>query len=205
MAVVLREGLLYQYPAQLNEMALRVRIDESVFDELIVRDSDLDYDEFVVQPGTKFSVDGQPVIFKRFISQPRVDHFQPQDGDIWVSAELEAGGETMQPVFLIRGNQPSGIRDEIRELGLYAHLVSLNPETNEATLRLAKTAPREPLRIPLAVAPRSFRTDYVTLQAIEFPGINLFWMGSTSMMLGLLLSMFVRIRQRQRLPGDASE
>ena len=203
-ALVLREGLLYHFPAQLNDIALRVRIDESVFDDLIVRDSDLDYDEFVVEPGSTITVDGQVITFQRFISQPRVDHFQPKDGDIWVSAELEADGATMQPVFLIRGNQPSGIRDEIRDLGLFAHLVSLNPETNEATLRIAKTAPREPLRIPLGVALRSYRTDYVTLQAIEFPGINLFWIGSTSMMLGLLLSMFVRIRQRQGLPGDAA-
>ena len=134
-----------------------------------------------------------------------MDHFRPEDGDIWVSALLEAGGQTMQPVFLIRGNQPSGVRDEISELGLYAHLASLDPETNEATLRLAYAEPQSATSIPVAIAPRSFRTDYVTLQAIEFPGINLFWIGSTSMMLGLLLSMFVRIRQRHRLPGDAAE
>ena len=196
-AIVLREGLLYHYPAQINDMSLRIKIDESVFEQLLVKDADLDYDEFVLEPGATFTVDGQEITFRRFISQPKVGHFQPEDGDIWVSALLESGGQTMQPVFLIRGNQPSGVRDEIRELGLFAHLVSLNPETNEATLRVAKVNRTQPLQIPLAVAPRSYRTDYITLQAIEFPGINLFWAGSLGMMIGLLISMVNRIRTRR--------
>ncbi|PPK86466.1 cytochrome c-type biogenesis protein CcmF [Neolewinella xylanilytica] len=196
-AIVLREGLLYHYPAQINDMSLRIKIDESVFERLLVKDDDLDYDEFVVEPGSTFTVDGQQITFRQFISQPQVDHFSAKDGDIWVSALLEADGQTMQPVFLIRGNQPSGVRDEIRDLGLYAHLTSLNPETNEATLRVAKIRSQAPLQIPLAVAPRSYRTDYITLQAIEFPGINLFWFGSTSMMLGLLISMVIRMRDKR--------
>jgi cytochrome c-type biogenesis protein CcmF len=90
------------------------------------------------------------------------------------------------------------VRDEITSIGLYAHLVSLDPETSKATLRVAKIDPYEALTIPLAVAPRSYRTDYITLQVIEFPGINLFWFGTIAMMLGLLISMVVRMRTRGR-------
>ncbi|NJB85331.1 cytochrome c-type biogenesis protein CcmF [Lewinella marina] len=201
-AIVLREGLLYHYPAQLNDMSLRVKIDESIFDQLLVKDADLEYREFVVEPGSRFRVGDREVTFQRFISQPEVNHFQPQDGDIYVSALLESAGLTMQPVFLIRGNQPSGVRDEITELGLYAHLVSLNPETNEATLRVANAQPKSAPTIPVAVAPRSYRTDYITLQAIEFPGISLFWFGTTSMMIGLLISMVTRLRSRRLAARD---
>ncbi|WP_116124431.1 cytochrome c biogenesis protein CcsA [Lewinella sp. IMCC34183] len=196
-ALVLREGLLYHFPAQINDMSLRIKIDESVFEQLLVQDEDLNYREFVVTPGTTFRLGDRQITFDRFISQPRVDHFEPDDGDIWVSALLECEGYEMQPIFLIRGNQPSGVRDEISELGLYAHLTSLNPETNEATLRVAQAQPKAARSIPLAVAPRSFRTDYITLQAIEFPGINLFWIGATSMMLGLLVSMVTRMRAKR--------
>ncbi|MEM9260442.1 MAG: cytochrome c-type biogenesis CcmF C-terminal domain-containing protein, partial [Bacteroidota bacterium] len=42
-ALVLREGLLYHYPAQINDIATRVKIDESVFDQLLVAEEDLDY------------------------------------------------------------------------------------------------------------------------------------------------------------------
>ncbi len=201
-ALILREGLLYHYPAQLNDMSLRVKIDERVFDQLLMQDENLDYQEFVVTPGSNFRVGGQEVTFLQFVSQPNLDHFQPQEGDIWVSALLESQGQTMEPVFLIRGNQPGGIRDEISSLGLYAHLVSLNPQTNEATLRVAKTPPTQALSIPIAVAPKSYRTDYITLQAIEFPGINLFWFGAIAMMLGLLISLFVRMRSRLPAPRE---
>lgn len=196
-ALVLREGLLYHYPAQLNDMSLRVKIDETVFEQLLVRDSDLEYEEFTVNPGSTISVDGREVIFERFVSRPDVPHFTPQDGDIWVSALLRSEGKMMQPVFFIRGNQPSGVRDEIGELGLYAHLASLNPETDEAVLRIARKSGVNDFTIPIAVAPRSYRTDYVTLQVIEFPGINLFWIGSVSMMVGLFISMFMRVRERR--------
>ncbi len=202
-ALILREGLLYHYPAQINDMALRVKIDEGVFDALMVQDEDLAYQEFVLTPGSTFRVGGQEVTFQKFVSQPQLDHFQSKEGDIWVSALLESEGQAMQPVFLIRGNQPGGIRDEITSLGLYAHLVSLNPQTNEATLRVAAARPPESLMIPIAVAPKSYRTDYITLQAIEFPGINLFWFGATSMMLGLLISLFVRLRSK--MPATRNE
>jgi cytochrome c-type biogenesis protein CcmF len=196
-ALILRDGLLYHYPAQINDMSLRVKIDESVFERLLVRDDDLDYEEFVVTPGSTVYVDGTPVTFERFVSQTQVDHFQPEEGDIWVSALLRAEGYEMQPVFLIRGNQPSGVRDEITQLGLYAHLASLNPETNEATLRIARGETNQDIAIPLSVAPRSYRTDYITLQAIEFPGINLFWFGTIAMMTGLLISMVNRMREKR--------
>lgn len=198
-SLVLREGLLYHYPAQINDVSLRVKIDESIFDQLFVDEAELVYQEYQVQPGTTFMVGDKEITFHQFVSKPDVSHFSPLEEDIWVSALLEVEGRSMQPIFLIRGNQPSGIRDEIRELGLYAQLMSLDPKTNEATLRIAKTAPRETVAVPIAVATKSYRSDYVTLQVIEFPGINLFWIGTISMMLGLLISLVVRIRQRRQL------
>lgn len=203
-ALILREGLLYHYPAQLNDMSLRIKIDESVFEQLLVKDSDLDYLEYVVTPGSTVRVGEHQLTFERFVPQPQVPHFTPQDDDIWVSALLSSGGQSMQPVFLIRGNQPSGVRDEITDLGLYAHLTSVNTETDEATLRVALASARTAPAIPIAVAPRSYRTDYITLQAIEFPGINLFWFGTISMMVGLLISMAVRIASRRRTVVDHS-
>ncbi|MCP9235146.1 cytochrome c biogenesis protein CcsA [Lewinella sp. JB7] len=200
-ALVLREGLLYHYPAQINDMSLRIKIDESVFEQLLTKDADLNYREYLVKPGNSIVIGDRVVTFEKFVSQPQVEHFQPQEGDIWVSALLESEGQSMQPVFLIRGNQPSGVRDEITSLGLYAHLVSLNPETNEATLRIATAPPQQAFSIPLAVAPKSYRTDYITLQAIEFPGINLFWFGTISMMVGLLVSMVFRLRSRKAPAG----
>lgn len=201
-ALVLREGLLYHYPAQLNEISTRLKIDESVFDQLLVAEDDLQYQEFVVKPGTSFTVGDKQVTFQNFQPNPQVDHYTPREGDIAVSAQLQieaTDGSTgsLEPVFIIRDKVPSRIRDEQRELGLFANLVNLNPETSEATLLVAEAPRRGALKIPVAVATNSSRSDWLALQAIEFPGINLFWFGTIAMMGGLLISMVFRIRERR--------
>lgn len=196
-AIILRDGLLYQYPAQLNELNVRVKIDESIFDELLVDEKELNYREVKAKPGETFEVDGQKIFFERFDPAPKVDHYQPMADDIAVGATLKPEGsqDVLEPVFIIRDKQAVRARDENRELGIYANFVNLDPKTNEATFYIARTAPRKDLTVPIAVA-RSKRSDWIALQAIEFPGINLFWIGSIMMLLGLALSMFFRLRSK---------
>ncbi len=201
-ALVFREGLLLHYPAQIDLINTRLKIDESVFDELLTPEDELDYREITVAPGSTFEVAGQRMEFVQFNPQPVVDHYAPVEGDIAVSAQLrlftpDDGSEILEPVFVIRDKQPSRVRDESRRLGIYANLVNINPQTNEATLMIAKASPRADLAVPVAVATNSFRSDYIGLQAIEFPGINIFWLGTVSMMLGFLVSLVVRLNGRK--------
>jgi len=79
---------------------------------------------------------------------------------------------------------------------LFSNLVNLNPETSEATLLIAQGPPRDAIHVPVAIATKSSRSDWLALQAIEFPGINLFWFGTIAMMMGLLISMVLRLRGR---------
>ncbi len=207
LAIVLREGLLYQFPAQINNFSIRVKIDESVFDQLLIDEATLDYKAVEVAPGETFEVAGQRWKFLSFHSNPQLDHYQPAAGDIAVSALLEmedAAGNRheMEPVFVIRDKQAVRARDEIRDLGWYANFVNLDPATNKATFYMAKTAPQPPLQVPIAIATQSARADWIALQAIEFPGIKLFWWGSILMLVGLAFSMIVRLRQRHPIRED---
>ncbi|OAV45523.1 cytochrome c biogenesis protein CcsA [Lewinella sp. 4G2] len=202
-ALVLREGLLYHYPAQINEISTRVKIDESIFSQLLVPEDSLNYQEIKVKPGEQFKFGDLDVTLRRFQPQPKVDHYQSVEGDIAVSAVLDVtqNGEPvaeLQPVFIIRDNSPSRVRDENRKLGLYANLVNLDPQTSEATLLVAQSEARGEISVPIAVATKSDRSDWLALQAIEFPGINLFWIGTIAMMLGLLINMVLRIREKRR-------
>ena len=204
LALVLRGGLLYHYPAQLNEISTRVKIDESIFEELLVADEDLRYQEYTLKAGGSVRVGDREVTFERFQPQPDVSHYDPREGDVAVSAVLnvsapDGAAGSLQPVFVIRDNTPSRIRDEHRATGIFANLVNINPQTGEATLLIAQAPPRGDLTIPIAIATDSERSDWLALQAIEFPGINLFWIGTIAMMLGLLINMVVRIRQRRRV------
>ena len=60
---------------------------------------------------------------------------------------------------------------------------------------VAQTAPKVINSVPVELATNSLRSDYIVLEAIEFPGINLFWAGSVFMMIGLLLGMWNRMSQ----------
>lgn len=206
-AIVLREGLLFQFPAQLNDLSIRVKIDESIFDQLLIDEAQLDYKEVKAKPGETIEVAGQPLRFLQFTPKPAVDHYQPMPDDIAVSAVLETkdkAGNThrMEPVLVIRDRQAVRARDEIRELGIYANFVNLDPATNEATFYIAKTSPPPPLLVPLAVATKSARADWIAIQAIEFPGINLFWWGSILMLVGLAFSMVVRLQEKRLISQE---
>jgi cytochrome c-type biogenesis protein CcmF len=46
--------------------------------------------------------------------------------------------------------------------------------------------------VPLRIATDAARTDFIVFEAIEFQGINLFWLGSIAMMLGFFVSLGAR-------------
>ena len=202
-ALVLREGLLYHYPAQLNDISTRVKIDESVFEQLLVGDDELNYQEFTVKPGGSFRMEDKEFTFEGFQPNPEVSHYAPVENDVSVGARLSVrydDGRTteLEPVFVIRDKTPLRYRAEQRELGLFANLVNIDPESGNATLLVAQGEPRGELLVPIAVATNSARSDWLALQAIEFPGINFFWAGTILMMVGLLVSLVLRLRQRRK-------
>jgi cytochrome c-type biogenesis protein CcmF len=50
--------------------------------------------------------------------------------------------------------------------------------------------------LPIEIAEDAPRNDYIVLEAILFPGINLFWAGSLIMLFGMFLGMYKRLRKR---------
>ncbi|MBC7884098.1 MAG: hypothetical protein H7X99_01385, partial [Saprospiraceae bacterium] len=59
------------------------------------------------------------------------------------------------------------------------------------TFKIAKDN-RKTAKIKIAVAKDVPRNDYLILQATVFPGINLFWLGSIMMMVGLFIASWAR-------------
>jgi cytochrome c-type biogenesis protein CcmF len=52
--------------------------------------------------------------------------------------------------------------------------------------------PADQAGIPLEIAEDAARSDYIVLEAIIFPGINLVWLGSLMMLLGLAVGLWRR-------------
>ncbi len=200
--VVLREQLLYSYPVQMNELSSKVRLHPDVLDQILTPEDDLDYQSFEVKQGESITFGDQKIQFLSFNKEPEHPAYEAQEGDIAVGAMInvqDPDGNTYsgQPLYFIRGNRPYNLKYEIQELGIHLRFMGLNPSTESMELMVAKGEKKTGGPIPLELATNSLRSDYIVLEAIEFPGINLFWLGTILMMLGLGMGMVMRIRQRQ--------
>ena len=140
------------------------------------------------------------MVFSGFSKTPKHPGYQPEEGDIAVSALVDVHTQKgasfrAEPVYFIRENRPYNLKAHLAEEGLHLRFTAIDPVSETLTLLIAKEKLRKE-GIPIQIATDSLRTDWIVLQAIEFPGISLFWLGSSMMMLGFLLSMAVRMRKK---------
>jgi len=204
--LVLRGQMLYTYPVQLNELSMKVRLGEEALGALFTPEEELAYRKFVLKQGDSFTLNGLNITFAGFEKDPRHPAYEAQEGDIAVGArfDLEYAGQRFSalPVYLIRGTRPFNLKDELPELGLHFRFTGIDPQSETIEVLVAQRPGGLP-QIPVEIAKKSFRTDYIVLEAILFPGINLFWLGTCLMMLGLLVSfLHRRLRQPDAISAD---
>jgi len=199
--LALRGQLLYSYPEQINDISTKVRLNEGIFDAVFGPELELQYDTFTFKQGDRILYNGYDIQFAGFNRSPEHPNYSPKEGDIAVSAMMSAqapdGATGMaQPVYLIRDSRPFNLKDQLVEQGLHFRFTGIDPATETIEMMITSSG-EEILPIPFDIATDSLRSDYIVLEAIEFPGINLFWLGTILMMVGLLFSMFVRMGQRR--------
>lgn len=201
--LALRGQLVYSYPEQINELNTKVRLTDDLFNRAFNFDNRLEYQEYELQQGESVQVGDLNVQLLQLVPNPQHPDYQPQEGDIAIGAILQvttpAGAQYQaRPIYLIRGNQGMGVQDMVPEIGLNAGFARFDPNTETGQFYIAQSVPPSDFDVPVEVATDSLRSDYIVLEAIEFPGINYFWIGTTLMMIGLTISMAHRISQKYR-------
>lgn len=197
--IVLRGSLLFNYSAQINDLALKFKLTEQTLDAIFVPEKDLAYQTFNMKAGEDINFNGYNIKFTNFERDPKHPGYVKVEGDIPVGANFAVTndeGKTFaaQPVYLIRDNRPFVIKDEISEAGLHFQFAKIDPATGTLSINIAQHKTQSD--IPYLLAANSFRNDYIVLEAIEFPGINFVWLGSIMMMLGLFIGMFRSVREK---------
>ncbi len=193
---VIRGPLMYSFPSQINKIATKVRLKEETLMNIIPPEEELGYQKFDLQKGEKINFNGMEITFESFDKEATSPAYQSQEGDIAVGANIkittkESTTHEAHPIFLIRGSRPMDVKDEVTDLGLHFRFMKVNPQTEKIELLIAqKDVSNEVL--PIEIATNSFRDDWIVLEAIEFPGIKLVWLGSIMMMFGLGMGMFGR-------------
>jgi len=147
------------------------------------QEDSLNYVEYIVSEKDTMFTSEHYITFDGFSQQPTHEEYKAQPGDIPVAAQLTVHKMNTdsvwkaEPVYLIRNNFGVSIDDKIDELGLRFRFKKVDPKARKMTFEIAEGKPR---------------TEYIVMQAILFPGINLVWLGSIMMMLGLAMGMVRR-------------
>lgn len=199
--LVLRQGMLYTYPVQMNDLSFKVRLTDQTLNAVFPPEEELGYRNFTFKQGDAITLNGMRIRFNGFDKEPKHPGYAAKEGDIAVGAIFDVAVEgnsevyQAQPLYLIRDSSPFNLKDEVRELGLHFRFVSIDPLAESIEVMIAQKE-NALENIPVQIAKKSYRTDYIVLEAIIFPGINLFWLGSTLMMIGLAIAMFFRLKKR---------
>ena len=198
-AISLNESLLYQYPAQLDELNVKVKVNEETFDNYISREESLEYSSFELKQNESFSFDNATFTLSGFDRNIDPTEAELKEDDIAVKAvvKVETTDSTlvMNPIYLIRNNSPSSIKAYVPEYGYHVRLSRIDPVNERFTIAIAKDS-REDLSVILDIAEDVPRTDFIGIEAIEFPGINLFWLGAVLMLMGFFISFFFRLKMK---------
>jgi len=79
--------------------------------------------------------------------------------------------------------------------GLHIKFLSIEPSIPKFYFAVASDK-RDFVSIPVYIAEKAPRSDWIAFQAVIFPGINLFWLGSILMMSGFAFSFISRLKSK---------
>ncbi len=197
-SVALKENMIYEMPEVINPFNLKINVQDTFFESIFTNDADLDYVKYVVKENEPFIFKNFELKLNGFKKEVENPNYSEVENDIAVSADVSVRinneDVSMDPVYIIRDNKPFSIKDYHANSGLHIRFQHIDPGTQSYTFMVAVDK-RNFKAIPMEIAEEVPRSDLIIFEAKEFPGINLFWYGSISMMLGFLFALIRRYSQ----------
>ncbi len=187
----------FTLPATVGQLQMKIRLTEASMEKIFQAEDQLKYTRFGLKDGGSFEFEGYKIKFTGAEREVKHAAYVPEAGDIAVGAGLEITAPdgrtaTATPVYLIRENRPFSLKDEAAQFGLHFRFDNIDPKAGVLTISAA-LMDDEARKIPVEIAENAPRSDYIVLEAIIFPGINLVWIGCISMLLGMGISFWRRM------------
>ncbi len=197
--LIVRNGLLYSLADQINDLNLRMRLKASSLDSLFPMDEDLPYEGLTMKSGETTTWNDLEITLAGIDKNIDYQGYDAHPDDIAIQAVLQIKNQKnktyiARPLFFIRDGSPLNMKAYVGDLGLHIKLERIDPEKEAFHLFLARISDTPVL--PIEIAEEVPRNDYIVLEAILFPGINLFWGGSLLMLFGMFLGMYKRLRKQ---------
>lgn len=130
------------------------------------------------------------VIFDSLTTNLNTQNLQLDKEDIAVMAHLrviDIAGKVYgaNPVYLIKNNAVEPIVSKVDDLGLQFMFWKIDPESGKIEISVQEK--------------KSNIKDFIVMQAIIFPYINILWIGCIVMAIGTLLSIWERIKKSKNI------
>lgn len=196
--VLFEEGIMISFPHQLNPFRLKARLDERSLIPLFYQ-TPSDPLELV-----KLELNQGTAIWKNFKIklqniEPNAKHplYAPEEGDLSILIELELidtlTGSIFNyyPAYVVRDSRVISYDYYRDEQQLLIGIHRLDPEQGFLEIKLIEKDLQN-LNLEVEIAEQSGRNDFIVLEAIVFPGINLVWAGSLLMLFGFAISLITR-------------
>lgn len=177
----------------INNLELKVRVNDTLMNDLIAPQSELNYESFTIKAGEYIKYQGHDIVLAGFNQEPENRLYVKEEEDIALAAKISIDNQyNIEPIFLIRDGQQMHFNEYVPQVGMHIRFVNIDPQKEEFTFLIGKEPVRTDMMFPIEVAENAPRNDWIYLEARLFPGINLFWVGSITMLLGFLWSLVMR-------------
>lgn len=193
--ILFRSNLVYKFPYNVEKLGVRVQIPDSLYESMMPDINSLTFQSFELKEGQSHRInDDINITLTGFDKNPSSPLYSPKPDDISIAAKLNVQSKEksllLKPIYIIRDTKSFSIPDRSIWPGLTIQFNHINPDNGVMTFQYALHQPQT--KIPIEFSENVARTDYIVMEAIEFPGINLVWLGSLMMVVGLMLSAVFR-------------
>ena len=139
----------------------------------------------VLTPGDTVHVSGAILTVKALNAKPEAKDLKldPKDLAVGLPLEVNLNGKIYktEPIFLVKGNNTFDFGRKLDDLGLKFRFSKILPEKGQVELMIYEK-------------PQQAK-DWVVFKAIEFPFINLYWLGTIIMVIGFFMSILRRRKE----------
>jgi cytochrome c-type biogenesis protein CcmF len=141
-----------------------------------------DADSVEVKVGDTFFINDYVATFKSVERLSEIDGIQLVDQDVAVKASIEIQGEydnyLAEPIYIIRDRMAGKIPTTINDLAARVSINSINPERNSFTFEVYTT-----------------QKDWIIMEAVEKPWINILWTGTLLLTIGFTVAIVRRYQE----------
>jgi cytochrome c-type biogenesis protein CcmF len=136
-------------------------------------------EEKIVKVGEQFFVNDYVAQFEAVERITDVAQVDLGEQDVAIKAKIKLMGSfgdyLAEPIYMIKDKLVGRIPYEVNDLAARLTLLNVNPEENNFTLGI-----------------NTRQKDYIILEAVEKPLINVLWLGTFMLVIGLAIAIFRR-------------